>query len=96
MLNEKRLEEWAVVLIEVMFSNNTNVHSTTGFTPYFLMFVLEARVPGVILVVLAEMEPMPAAYAVRATPTTTTTSCTITANDELLRMLRAMKQRNAN
>ena len=63
MLNEKRMEEWYVVLSEVMFAYNTSVHSTTGFTSYFLMFGVEARIPSEILVGLPEMERTPAAYA---------------------------------
>ena len=38
MLTEKRMEESDVVLSEVMFANNTSVHSTPVFTPNFLMF----------------------------------------------------------
>ena len=53
----------AVVLSEGMFAYNTSVHSTTVFTPYFLMFGVEARVPSEILVGLPEMERTPAAYA---------------------------------
>ena len=33
------------VLSEVMSAYNTSVDSTTGFTPYFLMFGVEARIP---------------------------------------------------
>ena len=57
------MEEWDVVLSEVMFAYNTSVHTTTGFTPYFLTFGVEARVPSEILVGLPEMERTPAAYA---------------------------------
>ena len=63
MLNEKRIEEWDVVLSEFMFAYNTSVHSTTGFTPYFLMFGAEARIPSEISVGLPEMERTPAGYA---------------------------------
>ena len=62
-MNEKRMEGWDVVLSEVMFAYNTSVHTTTGFTPYFLTFGVEARVPSEILVGLPEMERTPAAYA---------------------------------
>ena len=57
------MEEWDVVLSEVMFAYNTSVHTTTGFTPYFLTFGVEARVPSEILIGLPEMERTPAAYA---------------------------------
>ena len=63
MLNEKSLEELDVVGSEVMFAYNTCLHSTTGFTPYFLMFGVEARVTCEFLVGLPEMERTPAAYA---------------------------------
>ena len=63
MLNEQMMVEWDVVLSEVMFADNTSVHSTTGFTPYFLMFCGEARIHSEILVGLPERERTPAAYA---------------------------------
>ena len=63
MLNEQCLEEWDMVRSEVMFAYNTSVHSTTGFTPYFLMFGVEARVPSEILRGLPEIVRTPAAYA---------------------------------
>ena len=57
------MEDWDVVLSEVMFAYKTSVHTTTGFTPYFLMFGVEARIPSEILVGLPGMERTPAAYA---------------------------------
>ena len=63
MLNEKRLEEWDVVLCDVMFAYNTTVHSTTGFTQNFLMFGVEARILCEILGGLPENQSRPAAYA---------------------------------
>ena len=63
MRNVKSLEEWNVELSEVMFAYNTRVQSTTGFTPYFLMYGVDARVPSEILVGLPEMERTPAGYA---------------------------------
>ena len=68
-LNEKRLEEWAFVLSEVSFAKNICVPGTTVFTPYFLMFGLEARIVSEILVGLPEMERTPAAYAFQRYPT---------------------------
>ena len=62
-LNEKRVEEWDVVLSEVIFAYNTSMHSTTGFTTYFLMFGVEARVTRQILVAIPEMERTPAVSA---------------------------------
>ena len=46
-----------------MCAYNTSVHSTTGFTPYFLIFGVEARVPSENLVGLPEMERTAAASA---------------------------------
>ena len=63
MLKEKRFEEWEVVLSEVMFAYNRSVHSTRGFTPYLLMFDVEARNPSEILIGLPEMERTHAPYA---------------------------------
>ena len=62
MLNEKRLKEWDLVLTEVWFAYNTSVHSTTGFTPYFLMFGVKTRIPSEIIVGLPEMERTPATF----------------------------------
>ena len=62
MANEKRLDQWEVVISKVKFAYNMSVHSTTGFTQYFLMFGVEAHVPSDSLVVLPEMERTPAAY----------------------------------
>ena len=45
-----------VVLSEVLFAYNTSMHSTTGFTQYFLLFCVEALVPSEILIGLHEME----------------------------------------
>ena len=45
-LNEKRMEDWDVVLSEVMFAYYTSVHTTTGFTPYFLRFVWRSAYPA--------------------------------------------------
>ena len=56
---------------------------------------------GAVQVTTALTIPTPAGPAVvsltttRTTPTSTTSSCVITANDELLRTLRSMEQQNA-
>ena len=63
MMNDKRMEECDVVLSEVMFAYNTSVHSTTGFTPYFLMFGVEERIPSEILFGVPDMQRTPAAFA---------------------------------
>ena len=62
-LNERRLDEYDVVLSDVMFAYNSTVNSSTGFTPSFLIFGVEARIPSEILVGLPEMERRPAGYA---------------------------------
>ena len=63
MMNEKRLEEWDVVLREALFAPYKILHSTMGFTTYFPMFRVEARVSSENILGLAESERMPAAYA---------------------------------
>ena len=65
MLNEKMIEEFAVVVSEVMFAYNTSLHSTSGFTPDVLMFGVEARIPSEILVCLREIERTPAGEAIQ-------------------------------
>ena len=44
-LNEQNMENWDAVLPHILFAYNTSVHSSTGFTPYFLMFGQEAKTP---------------------------------------------------
>jgi transposase InsO family protein len=44
-LNEENLENWDAVLAHVVFAYNTSIHSSTGFTPYFLMYGQEAKTP---------------------------------------------------
>ena len=63
MFTEKRLEECDMVLSEVILHYNTRLHSTTGFTPSFHMFGVQARIPSEILVFLHEMDSTPTAYA---------------------------------
>ena len=62
-LNEKNLEEWDIVLANVVFAYNTSVHRSTGFSPYFLMFGVEARVPSEILIGLPPLEDSPSSFA---------------------------------
>ena len=63
MLKQKWLEEWDVVLSGVMFAYKTSVYSTTGFTPYFFMFGVDAGITSEVLVCLPEKDRMPAASA---------------------------------
>ena len=64
-LNEQTLEEWDIVLSEVMLADKKSVHSTKSFAPYIVMFDVEALVPSKILIGLPEMECTLAAYAFR-------------------------------
>ena len=63
LLNEQNLNEWDTVLPHVVFAYNTSVHSSTHFTPFFLMFGTEARIPAEIVVGRPPFELKPAAYA---------------------------------
>ena len=63
MLNERNLEEWDTILSHVVFAYNTSIHSTTHFTPFFLMFGTEAKIPPEIVVGRPQFEQKPAAYA---------------------------------
>ena len=56
-------ELWDIAIHEVMFSYNTTVHSATGYTPQFLMFGEEARMPSEVIVGLPASELTPFAYA---------------------------------
>ncbi|KAF0153184.1 MAG: hypothetical protein FD188_3384, partial [Ignavibacteria bacterium] len=62
-LNQENLENWDMALPHVIFAYNTSVHSTTGFTPFFLMFGTEARIPAEIIVGTPKLENSPSAYA---------------------------------
>ena len=46
-------KDWDLYLPSTMLAYNTSVHSTTGYTPHYLMFGREARVP------LQTMYPLP-------------------------------------
>ena len=48
-MNEENLNDWNSNLPQLVFAYNTSVHSATGFTPFFLMFGEEARIPCQIL-----------------------------------------------
>ena len=62
-MNEKRLDEWDVALTEFMIAYKKCEHNTTCFTPSFIIFGVEARIPSEILQGLPEMARTPAAYA---------------------------------
>ncbi|MEK7747619.1 MAG: DDE-type integrase/transposase/recombinase, partial [Nitrospirota bacterium] len=65
LMNESRLEEWDQFLPDAVFAYNTSVHSSTSFTPQYLMFGSEARMPGELLVGLPELLETPASLAYR-------------------------------
>ena len=68
-LNGKNLEEWDTVLSHVIFSYNTSVHSSTLFTPFFLMFGVEARIPAEIILGRPPFENSPSSYALSQSKT---------------------------
>ena len=63
MLHVEHLHQWEVALSEVMSSYNTSVHSVTDFTPQFLMFGEEARVPIDVIVLNLKLEQKPSSYS---------------------------------
>ena len=63
-LNGENLDSWDVLLSHVVFAYNTTEHSTTGFTPYFLMFGEEARIPSEFIVGRPPLENTPASRAI--------------------------------
>ena len=48
-----------------MFSNNTSVHTATCFTPQFLMFGEEARIPSEVFIGILKLEQNPLGYSFR-------------------------------
>ena len=50
LINENNLEKWDLALPNVVFAYNTSVHRSTGFTPHYLMYGAEARVPSEIII----------------------------------------------
>ena len=46
----KNLERWDSLLPAAVFAYNTTEHSATGFTPHFLTFGCEARIPSAVIV----------------------------------------------
>ena len=48
-----------------MFSYNTSMHTATGFTPVFLVFGEEARVPSEVIIGIPELERNPSPYSFR-------------------------------
>ena len=63
LLNNQNLEKWDTVLPYVVSAYNSTVHSSTQFTPHFLLFGKEKRFPREILVGRPETDPTSAAYA---------------------------------
>ena len=62
-LNDQNMDNWDLILNDVMFAYNTSIHSTTGFTPQMLMFGGEARIPSEIIVGRSEKDQSPASFA---------------------------------
>ena len=48
-IHGEHLEQCDVALSEVMFSYTSSMHSATGFTPQFLIFGEQARVPSEVI-----------------------------------------------
>ena len=49
-------EDWEEYVIKACMANNTSIHATTGFTPFYLMFGREARIPVDLMYGTAESE----------------------------------------
>ena len=64
-LHCEHLDQWDVAYSEVMFSYNATVHSGTGFTPQFLMFGEESRVPSEVIVGIPTLQQTASAYSFR-------------------------------
>lgn len=62
-LHGQHLKESDVPLSEVMFSSNTSVDTSTGYTPQILMFGQEARVPVEVISWIPPLEQKPSAYS---------------------------------
>ena len=53
---ENRPEDWEDYVRKACMAYNTSVHATTGFTPFFLMFGRQARIPVDLMYGTAEPE----------------------------------------
>ena len=50
LMDGKELNEWDTIVSAAVFSYNTTLHSQTGYTPFYMMFGSEARVPVEMIV----------------------------------------------
>ena len=55
---EGRAEEWEDQVQKVCMAYNTSTHATTGFTPFYLMFGRQARIPADLMYGTAEPESL--------------------------------------
>ena len=55
---EDRPEEWEDYVQKVCMAYNTSTHATTGFTPFYLMFGRQARIPADLMYGTAEPESL--------------------------------------
>ena len=55
---EDRPEDWEQYVRKVCMAYNTSTHASTGFTPFYLMFGRQARIPADIMFGTAEPESL--------------------------------------
>ena len=56
LLGGGQLLEWDMAVPAAVFAYNTTVHSSTGFTPFCIMYGTEARIPGEMISPPADIE----------------------------------------